>query len=104
MKKLILCSVLFIALPVNANYLSGNKLKEHCVSETFVNTGMCLGYIAGVVDSYNNFVFCIPSEVTMGQMRDIVKKYMHENPAKLHESAADIVASAMKKDFSCKKK
>jgi hypothetical protein len=103
MKKLIFCLALLIVLPVNANYLSGNELKARCVSDNYVNSGMCMGYITGVVDSYNNFVFCIPTGVTIGQMKDILKKYMDENPAKLHESAVDIVASAMKKDFSCKR-
>jgi Rap1a immunity proteins len=86
------------------SFYSGNQLKTYCNSSNYFEDGMCMGYISGVSDSFSGVFFCPPSGVTLGQMKAMVKKYMDETPAKLHESASDVVVAALKKDFSCKKK
>jgi hypothetical protein len=66
------------------------------------------GYITGVFDAYNGLVFLVPYEMTkgqvvLGQVLDIVKKYLEENPASRHEAAAILIGKALAEAFPIKK-
>ena len=70
---------------------------------------MCLGYIVGVVDSFNTTyalkgedrVFCIPPGVTSGQLVLVLKKSMQEHPETLHLPASAHTLSALTAAFPC---
>jgi hypothetical protein len=83
---------------------TGNNLKSDCFREngTF-NSGFCMGYIIGVADN-NSYKICAPGGqggVTQGQFRDIVKKYLNDNPAQLHRDADILVLNALQQAFPC---
>ena len=109
MKKLFLLLLLILPLAANSqggNFRSGNKLKTECFSDSPVERGLCMGYVIGVADN-NSFLICAPSGsggVTVGQFRDIVKKYFDDNPAQLHKDADVLVLSALQQAFPCPKK
>ena len=114
MRKLFLHALLVLMLvmigqPVNAEYFSGILLNKYCSSESRYEQGMCLGYIVGVVDSFNTTnaikgekkIFCIPSGVTSGQLVLVMKKSMQQHPETLHLPASAHTLSALTAAFPC---
>lgn len=105
--------LLFSVISTNANaeFFTGILLNKYCSSESRYEQGMCLGYIVGVVDSFNttsavkggNQIFCIPPGVTSGQLVLVMKKSMQEHPETLHLPASAHTLSALTSAFPCKK-
>jgi hypothetical protein len=59
----------------------GNELLRWCLQPdgTFAN-GYCLGYISGIDDALEGgAAVCVPEEVTRGQVRDVVVRYLQAN-------------------------
>jgi hypothetical protein len=89
---------------------TGNSLLELCESKDVSEQAFCLGYVVGAtdVDSMDGAAFperrrsCAPDNVTNGQQRDIVVKYLKEHPEERHILAAILVVKAMAKAFPCK--
>jgi len=61
----------------------------------------CVGYIIGVVDASN--LVCPENTVNVGQLSDIVIKYLKENPATRHYNATGLVQISLAPLFPCKK-
>lgn len=106
-KRILIATALVVASlssPVQA--FTGNELKRNC-GDTDVNYGLCIGFILGVVDGVlidtpPDSIICIPDGVSFGQMKDIVLKYMNDNPANLHFPGASLVFYALGEAFPCK--
>ena len=98
---------------------SGNRLLEQCGaflrlidkrSDNYepLSAGMCAGYIQGASD-FNTVQFattgegnfCIPEQVNLGQKIRILVKYLHDNPAELHEPRFLLVIRAFSDAFPC---
>lgn len=98
-----------VAQSAHAEYFSGILLNKYCSSESRYEQGMCLGYIVGVVDSFNTTyavkgekrIFCIPPGVTSGQLVLVLKKSMQEHPETLHLPASAHTLSALTAAFPC---
>ena len=106
MKKLILTTCLTLLLSVNAqaNYFNdGNKLLSDMEENVNTSRMYALGYVAGVVDSLNQVVFCLPSTVTVGQLNDMIRNYLRNTPAERHLPADVIISKAFGVAFPCKK-
>lgn len=106
MKKLILTTCLTALLSVNAqaNYFNdGNKLLSDMEENVNTSKMYALGYVAGVVDSLNQIVFCLPSTVTVGQLNDMIRNYLRNTPAERHLPADVIISKAFGVAFPCKK-
>jgi Rap1a immunity proteins len=96
--------------PTQANYVDGNMLYGHCAGSLEVPETYCLAYIIGVVDamelaegaSVGGFKACIPREVTVEHLTDIVKEWLGAHPETRHLPAAGLVAKALAETFSCK--
>lgn len=84
----------------------------------FANGAHCLGYVTGVVDDHLNCQtneasstaaldptkhFCLPDGVTPNQTVRVVVKWLEDHPARLHESAVELVLGALKDNFPCHK-
>tara|TARA_B100000700_G_scaffold262198_1_gene298575 strand:+ start:225 stop:545 length:321 start_codon:yes stop_codon:yes gene_type:complete len=82
-------------------YKSGNMLFAECTSTNPTDNVACMAYISGVVDS--SPVICPPVTVVVGQLRDIVTKYLKENPATRHWNATSLVQISLVAVFPCKK-
>lgn len=87
--------------------------------------GICMGYIRGVLetqDAWHNeydyiqgkhpgdmwgaiaampIIYCIPGKVTLGQVQQIVIKYLDANPDKLHQSGQRLIGYALQSAFPC---
>ncbi|MCI0431279.1 MAG: hypothetical protein L0210_12175 [Rhodospirillales bacterium] len=68
-------------------YVFGNELYRDCTDSNQLDLQMfCLGYIAGVA---------------LGQARDVVSKWLSENPKDRHLLAANNVLRALRDAFPC---
>ena len=106
---IVLSGALLATLPLGANaeFYSGNKLKDYLEkwesSSPGVDGAIGAGYVVGAYDSRVGGNICPPSNasITVGQITAMVLKYMRENPDKLHRSGDFLVALALMKAWPC---
>jgi hypothetical protein len=90
---------------------TGNDLLESCESNDF-KQAFCLGYITGVtdLDGADGSAFperrrsCVAENVSNGQVRDVVVKYLKDHPEERHIQASILIVKAMAQAFPCKAK
>lgn len=108
--------------------IDGNEVLNRCkaylrtidsaqaASQTdFVDGGFCVGYVTGVIDDHFTWQiseasptdptkhFCMPDGATTGQAVRVVVKWLEDHPARLHERAIDLVLSALRDNFPCRR-
>jgi Rap1a immunity proteins len=114
--RIALMSAVVFLVPLHAHVQAGqwimntgNDLLESCAepesSEYYLS---CAMFLKGVVDmhivttSYSRHPFyCLPHEVTHGQLIRVVMKYLKEHPKDLHSFAAWLVAAALTDAYPC---
>jgi len=105
--------VLFAALVVSASpalaqrvsRVDGNKLMSLCRSSDVKG---CDAYVAGVADALaevrdDAHVACIPTRVTTDQLRDVVLKYLHDEPQDRELPGGRLAVHALAKAWPCRK-
>jgi Rap1a immunity proteins len=81
-----------------ASFYNGNKMYE----DAKLDRGWLSGYVAGVHDSLKiQRCFCSPDRVSVGQVSDVVIKYLADNPDKRHYQAHILVRDALSKAWPC---
>jgi hypothetical protein len=104
MKRLLIALTAALAFSAQATYFNdGNKLLSDMEDSSNTSRMYALGYVAGVVDTLNQFSFCLPSNVTVGQLNDMIKNYLRNTPAERHQPADVIITRAFSAVFPCKK-
>src|SRR5258705_10452565 len=82
-------------------YVSADTLHEWCQQQP----ARAMYYVAGALDalmlSANNAPVCIPAESTLAQARDVVCKYLRDNPAKRHYNTASSLWMAQSQACPC---
>lgn len=107
MLRLPLVLMALFASPVGAGgFINGNDLYRECSSDSAFKEGICLGYIAAISDAMEDvyisgFRACYPTGVTTGQVTDIVRSFLKNNPAERHYRADGVVAQALSEAFPC---
>lgn len=91
------------ALPVRAEFWDGNALLQRIDGNSY-EQAYATGFIIGVADAFNELTFCPPpnARVTVGQVHQIVTKYLRANPEKLHFTAQFLVSRSLSTAFPCK--
>lgn len=90
-----------------AYFYSGNDLKEYFDSKDDFRNGVAAGFVLGVADTYQGSVTCMPggeSGVRSGQVIDVIKRYLDQNPEVRTQAAHIIVATALQNVWPCQKK
>ena len=88
----------------HAGFLTGNKLYDSLISDQTVERLYALGYITGVHDALEGTNHCSPTNVTAGQVRDVVRRHLDQNP-EFRNFDADILARvALSKAWPCASK
>lgn len=94
-------------VPASAQFYTGNKVYTECTADENAATynvarALCLGFVVGVYDvvvplirSSGESALCVPDGVTLGQVTDVVIKYLRDNPAKRNNPAASLVTEAL---------
>lgn len=105
MKPIIIITMILMGSMANAqmSLKNGSGIHEACSKGTDFASGFCLGYVAGSFDAVDfSKIACIPAGVTTGQVRDVVKQFMTNNPSLRHFSASSLIKEAIRVAFSCK--
>ncbi|MBG6203068.1 hypothetical protein IWQ48_004225 [Labrenzia sp. EL_13] len=86
-------------------FLVGNQLFKACTSNDVM---FCTGYIVGVKDGLaapgagsDWMNGCIPEGATIRQFKDVVVKYLKQNPELRHGPAAMLVINGIVQGFHC---
>jgi len=108
MKKVIIFLVVFlISFNTFATaFHTGNDLKSKLNSSSVMDNAYALGYVAGISDGLSKsklhgFQACIPANVELGQLQDIVKIFFDKRPEILHFGASGLISSALTEAFPC---
>jgi hypothetical protein len=101
-------AVALACLPASAEtataFYSGNALWNECSGDNAFQSGLCMGFVAGISDAMSLAAIkaCFPPGVTVGQTADVVKRFLGQHPERRHEAAAGLVAQALSEAFPCK--
>jgi len=117
MKSLILIGLAFMAPLLTASsafgiyFTDGNELVSNLYEhekaerrETFngVGDGLFMGFVIGVTDTLGD-TLCISGKVTGRQVYAIAAKYLKEHPEQWSQPAYQLVTSALRSAFPCRK-
>jgi hypothetical protein len=113
-------ALLSMIVPATAGFYSGNELLTMCRANA--SEGRCLGYLEAIHDGgeenaarlngkttpvgfafLNGYRWCIPNGVASSQLRDVVVKYLKDNPEERQLAAPGQVAAALAKGWPCSK-
>ena len=119
MKKAVLLLAALLAFPVSAEAITGNDLLRECRRQESGSRAYCLGLIVGAAQAaglvrfiapqptpgetdFSTLGGCPPDGVTFGQTRDIVVRFLEQNPAKRHDDFVVLVLEALQLAFPCR--
>lgn len=90
--------------PASAYFVTGNQLLKNCEGKDM----FCMGYVLGVNDTHKALspkapMYCLPEEVTGGQLYDVARKFIQNNPEQRHMPASFLVLRAFELAFPCSK-
>lgn len=88
----------------NAYFDTGNKMLSECQNTDSFSVGDCLGMIVGHYDMMmaEGYDCGLDTVKNKRQMRDVVVKYLVDNPAERHRPAAVLSFLAFVTSFGCK--
>jgi hypothetical protein len=103
MKKLI-AGLLLVPCIASAEFWTGNTLLQS-MKGTNMDQIQAYGYVMGVFDTAAGVDHCGQSagNVTVGQVNDIAKQYIEQNPSIRHFSADLLVRAAFARTWPCPK-
>jgi uncharacterized membrane protein len=104
-------AVALACLPASAEtvtaFYSGNALWNECSADNAFQSGLCMGFVAGIADAMGMGIAaskaCFPPGITAGQTDDVVKRFLGQHPERRHEAAVFLVAAALAEAFPCKR-
>jgi len=102
-----LTCLLILTTPTHAStvYETGNHLLRDLRDATGTGFGptYALGYIVGAADAYGGSALCIPGTVTKGQINDVVRQFLEQEPG-IRDMPADVlVLIALSNHWACPK-
>lgn len=103
MKKTLAATLLVLSSAAHAEFYSGNDLLNFLQSSGYSERALALGYIGGVADTLTGATVCMPKQVTLGQINDLVKGFLENSPQHRHNSADVIVATVLKTAWPCQR-
>lgn len=114
MKKfLLLPLVVFLSVNVwgEGAFQNGKQMAKHCTVDqrSAFEDGVCMGYIISVVDTLAWTValdalevpYCLPEEVAPEQLKEVVIKYLEENPANIEFASPPLIVAAFSDAYPC---
>lgn len=104
MKKLIVTAMAALSFSAYADFKNGNKLYNQMISSDSIDNMVALGYVTGIIDAYSGVLICLNDGVTAGQVNDVVKQYLFNNPAIRDKAASILVNNAISPIWPCQKK
>ena len=84
------------------NYQAFNTYEGYLIWVIFLYNESKVNDIVLKRKSSDYLFFCIPDGVTLGQERNVIKKYLENHPENRHEAARFISTLAFKEVWPCK--
>ena len=105
MKKLLI-AIIMVPTMAHAEFVNGNDLLSRLQSSDYMDRMYALGYVLGVFDAGQHIRHCSPNGVgvSAGQIQDMVKQYLEQNPSLRNFSADVLVTDAIRRVWPCKSK
>lgn len=103
MKQIFIVGFLGFSLTAHAEFLDGNQLLNR-INTSGTQYSNALGYIMGVTDGLLGVTHCPPSNVTAGQITDMVKSHLENLPSVRHLPASSHVLFVLKEAWPCANK
>lgn len=115
MKKIMVLMALLLSCQVaSSGYYTGNDLKNWSEATDRIDQGRAReadytisskiqGYVTGVSDTLDGYVFCVADGTTVKQLLAITSKYLVDHPSEWNYEASVLVTSALRPVFPCKK-
>lgn len=103
-KKVVLSLSIFLCAHAGAEFLDGNRLLSDLKSADAFERGIAMGYILGIADRGRSVTNCMPSNVTAGQLQDMVKQHLELFPGARHYTGDVIVSYVLSQAWPCAKK
>jgi hypothetical protein len=102
MKKL-LAMLLCVPILAHADFWTGNDLYNRQTSTDSMERVQAFGYVIGVYDVGVNAIFCPITErgITVGQVNDMVRLWLANNPQRRNEPAERLVLEVYKQTWPC---
>lgn len=101
MKKVIVgLSLGLFALTSNAQFITNQALIE---ADDASNQGkaFAIGYVLGVVDSFDGRMFCIPEGIKSGELKSLIVDALRKFPDMGKQTAADAVITGFSAAYPC---
>jgi hypothetical protein len=103
-KRALCAAALACYTQAGATFFSGNELYGWLTSNRAAETISALHYIGGVADTLDQDIICMPLNVTLGQVRDIVQKHLRANAEQRHNPADVLIRTALEPLWPCERK
>lgn len=103
MKRFAVLATCCLSLHAHAEFFDGNKLLARIKGDTY-DYANAIGYVIGVADMMRNIAHCPPDNITAGQILDMVKQHLEDNPSTRHFTGDQHVVYVLKKAWPCAKK
>src|ERR1700758_4438935 len=110
--RVVLLAIL-CALPVHGKadveqgFLDGNKLLDLCKKDASItNQRVCAGYLMGVADvgqQLHKGTLCMPTGISVSDLRELVMKYVEENPEQQRYAAFSTILTIFLNAFPCRR-
>ena len=91
-----------------AKVRDGNQLLAQCTATIGAPMNFCFGYIDAVFDlllennGIDGFTACVSSELDDPQLRNLVVKFLKDNPDLRRLGAPNLIARALAASFPCR--
>jgi hypothetical protein len=101
--KKLLIAMLMIPAMARAEFETGNTLYTKMQDQSGGERMYVMGYVVGVFDAHQHINHCLPANVnvTIGQVTDIAKMYLQNNPAIRHRTADVLLRDAFRNIWPC---
>lgn len=99
MKALLIAAAMF-ATSAHADFIDGNELYQR-MNGSHSKQMTIYGYLTGVFDSTYKIYHCSPENITAGQLFDMAKMTLENEPENRANSGAVIVVTMLAKRFPC---
>lgn len=101
MKKVIFAAAAVLCFSAQAEFKDGNRLYSEMTGSQ-MNQMAAIGYVTGVADALMDISYCAPNNITAGQIFDMTKQYLEEQPQLRHVSADRIINRVLSRTWPCK--
>jgi hypothetical protein len=104
MKRIILIAACLLSFAAHAQFATSRDLANALGSKNPVDQAAGLGYIMGVYDAGNTFMFCLPQTPTVDKLVELFVSGMESQPEDADQPGDYFIVVPLQRTFPCKQK